>query len=205
MQRPDLECPSARRARRCVLLTGVVGLLAVGLILAAARPAPPVARAARLLHIDPLTDPAMPSSSSLQPLAFLVGGRWAGTFEAPDGTARRLVRTYEWSFGRRLLVGKSFRIENEGVVQTRETIFAWSDEAGRIVFWDFIDAGGYGEGFVDVRGDALYMEARILGSEHPDWRLLLTHEHEDRHTIRVEVPGPEGWVDAGAFTYVREK
>lgn len=63
-----------------------------------------------------------------------------------------------------MIRGQSFRHKGETRVQSRETYFAWSDEQKRIIFWDFLDSGGYGQGTVEARNDTLYMEATIVAA-----------------------------------------
>lgn len=158
---------------------------------------------------DPLkrksSNPAMKTTQQegLHALDFLIGGQWKGTFEAPSGEQVTLARTYEWSFDERLIIGKSFAYREGRPIQTRQTIFAWDDRAKQIIFWDFMEAGGYGEGFVEVREEDIYMEARIVGSDHPNWRLVLIQEDDQHQTIRVEIPEQGEWVDAGTFRYAR--
>ncbi len=42
------------------------------------------------------------------PLAHWVGGQWVTTFKTPKGEEVRTIRSYEWSFDRRVLIGRSF-------------------------------------------------------------------------------------------------
>lgn len=159
---------------------------------------------------QPGTFPAQPAPATaplpvpqLQPIAHWIGGRWIGEFEA-GGRKFTTVRTYEWAFDRRMIVGRSFALRDGRLVQTRETPYYWNPDTGRIEFLDFIDNGGYGAGWLAPRDGQLYMDATIVGNpQHPSWRAWI-RESPDAHVIRVEALRDGKWIDFGTYPYRRE-
>jgi hypothetical protein len=147
---------------------------------------------------------AFAQADPLAPLADWVGGRWVAEVDA-GGRKLKIVRTYEWSFDKRLLVGRSFGERDGQPVQTRETVFFWNPEAKRIEFTDFIDNGGFGAGSVEPRDGELYMDVTVHGNpKHPSWRAWL-RAGADTQVIRVEALREGKWVDFGTYPYRRER
>ena len=164
-----------------------LGLCAAWLLLAAAA----VAQDARP---DPLA-----------PLAHWVGGQWVSTVKSASGEEGRIIRSYEWSFDRRVLVGRSFGERGGKRVQTHYTLYVWNPESQRIEFTDVIDQGGFGVGFVEPRDGKIYLEARIVGNDkHPHWRAWVTREADDAESFRIEAEQKGAWAPFGTWVYRRE-
>jgi len=145
--------------------------------------------------------PAAPNP--LEPIAHWVGGEWVATVEAAPGRQIKLIRRYEWSFDRRLIVGRSYGEAPDGRRrQTRETVFAWNADTKRIEFTDHIDLGGHGLGYIEPRDGGLYMEARIVGSPHPPWRAWVNETGDDQ-ALRAEGLRDGRWETYGNFAYKR--
>jgi hypothetical protein len=145
--------------------------------------------------------PAGTPPSPLAPIAHWVGGQWVGLLQSPSGKSVTLIRTYEWSFDKRLVIGRSFGEVDGQRRQSRETVYAWNPDTKRIEFTDFIDNGGWGAGFVEPRDGKLYMEARVVGNPgHPSWRAWI-EENGDKQVIRVEAQKDGQWVPFGTFPY----
>ena len=143
-------------------------------------------------------------AAELDPIAHWVGGRWVGTFEA-GGRKFTLIRTYEWAFDGRVILGKSFAERDGTLVQQRETPFYWNPETRRIEFVDVLDNGGFGAGWLDRRDGQLYMDVRIVGNpKHPSWRGWV-RESPDAQVIRIEAQQGGTWVDFGTYAYRRER
>lgn len=149
-----------------------------------------------------------PAANPLSILDSWVGGRWVLTLERPDGTKTTVTRTYEWAFDRRVLRGRSDGERGGKPHQARETIYFWNPQTKRIEFLDFIDDGGFGNGWLERRDGAIYMEAKIVGNrKHPDWRAWVGEDAGgSRQSIRVESRLPNGeWKSLGTFDYRRER
>ena len=142
----------------------------------------------------------------LAPLAHWVGGEWTGQFELPGGRKLTLVRTYQWSFDQRLLVGRSFGEVEGRRRQSRETHFFWNPATQRIEFHDFLDqGGGYGAGVVELRDGAIHMDVKIVGNPgHPDWRARITESGDDQ-LIEVEALKDGQWGPFGKYAYRRQR
>jgi hypothetical protein len=147
---------------------------------------------------------AQTAPNPLEPIAHWVGGEWVTTVEVAPGRQIKVIRRYEWSFDRRLMIGRSFGEAPDGRRrQTRETVFVWNAEAKRIEFSDHIDTGGHGLGFVEARDGGLYMEVpRMVGGSHPTWRAWLK-EAGDEQQLRVEALIDGAWKEYGNFPYKR--
>ena len=138
----------------------------------------------------------------LAPIAHWVGGRWEGTFES-GGKTFTVVRTYDWSFDGRVIIGRSFARRDGNLVQTRETPFYWNPESRRIEFVDFLDNGGYGAGTLVARDGRLFMDVKVIGNPgHPSWRASI-REEPDAQVIHVEASSGGNWVDFGTYPYRR--
>jgi hypothetical protein len=145
------------------------------------------------------------AAEPLAPLAHWVGGQWVSTVKTSKGEEVRIIRSYEWSFDRRVLIGRSFGERAGKRVQTRFTVFLWNPEARRIEFTDVIDQGGFGAGFVELRGGQLFMESRIVGNDkYPAWRAWITRETDGAESFRIEAMQKDAWAPFGTWTYRRE-
>lgn len=148
--------------------------------------------------------PSPAPENPLMVLASWVGGRWVGEFDAGNGNKFKAIRTYQWGFDQRLLIGRSFGEFGGKTVQTRETVFYWNPATQRIEFTDFIDKGGFGAGFLERRDGRIYMEAQVVGNPgHPSWRAWMD-ELPDSQVLKVEAQKDGKWADFGTYPYRRE-
>lgn len=146
------------------------------------------------------TVPSLPPSPPA-PLAHWVGGEWVGSLQIGSGKKMTLIRTYEWSFDKRLIIGRSFGEVDGKRRQSRETLYYWNADTKRIAFTDFIDQGGFGAGTLEPRDGKLYMEATVVGNaQHPSWRAWIT-ETGQQQVIHVEAMKNGQWVDFGSYPY----
>jgi hypothetical protein len=146
-----------------------------------------------------------PAADALAPLAHWVGGEWVATVKAPNGDEVRIIRSYEWSLDRRVLIGRSYGERAGKRVQTRYVLFLWNPEAKRIEFTDVIDQGGFGQGWIEARDGGFYMEARIVGNEgHPHWRAWVSREADGAESFRIEAEQRGAWAPFGTWVYRRE-
>lgn len=152
----------------------------------------------------PTAQTASPAPHPLDPIAHWVGGEWVTTVEPAPGRQVKVIRLYEWSFDRRLIIGRSFAEAPDGRRrQTRETVFSWNADAKRIEFVDHHDTGGHGLGFVEARDGDLFLDVpRIVGDSHPTWRAWI-RESADAQQLRVEAWVDGAWKPYGNFPYRR--
>lgn len=149
-----------------------------------------------------LAQTAAPAANPLAPLAHWVGADWVGSLEIGSGRKMTLIRRYEWSFDRRLLIGRSFGEVDGQRRQSRETVFFWNADTKRIEFTDFIDQGGFGNGWLEVRDGQIFMDVKVVGGKHPSWRAWIK-ESGDEQVIRVEAEREGRFVDFGTYPYQR--
>jgi hypothetical protein len=153
---------------------------------------------------DSATTDAAAGHPMLKPLAHWVGGRWVGAFES-GGRRFTLVRTYNWSFDGRTLIGRSFGERDGKLVQSRETIYFFNPDTKRIEFSDYIDSGGVGLGWLEVRDGQIYMDVKVVGNAgHPPWRAWIKDD-ADSQVIKVEALRDGKWIDFGTYPYRRER
>lgn len=157
----------------------------------------------------PAAAPAVAAQAKPAPqlagLAHWVGGKWVGEFEA-GGRKFTVIRSYEWSFDGRLLIGKSFGVREGKPFQTRETVYFWNPETRRVEFTDYLDAeGGFGQGYLETRDGQIYMDVKIVGNPgHPSWRAWMK-EDPDSQVIKVEAWRDGKWSDFGTYPYKRQR
>lgn len=133
-----------------------------------------------------------------------VGGRRVGEVEA-GGRKFIWVRTYEWTFDRRMVVGRSFALRDGKLMQSRETPYFRNVSTKRVEFHDFIDNDGQGAGGMERRDGQLYMEARIVGNpKHPPWRAWIRKEPA-AHVIRMKADNSGKQIDFGICPYKGER
>jgi hypothetical protein len=149
---------------------------------------------------------AQTAADALAPLAHWVGGQWVATVKTSGGEELRLIRSYEWSFDRRVLIGRSFGERGGKRVQSRYTLYLWNPETKRIEFTDVLDQGGFGLGFVEMRDGGLYLEARIVGNDgHPNWRAWISGAADGAESFRIEADQKGAWAPFGTWVYRRER
>lgn len=148
---------------------------------------------------------AQTAADAWAPLAHWVGGQWVATVKTPGGEELRLIRSYEWSFDKRVLIGRSFGERGGQRVQSRYTLFLWNPETKRIEFTDVLDQGGFGLGFVEQRDGGLYLQARIVGNDgHPHWRAQVSRAADGAESFRIEAEQKGVWAPFGTWVYRRE-
>ncbi len=95
--------------------------------------------------------PAAAAPGKLDAFAPLIGRNW--TAPLPNGVLMDTQR-FEWLYGRKF-VRNTHAVKNAKgeVVYDGETVYAWDERAGRIVWWYWNASGGYLEGTASVGAD----------------------------------------------------
>jgi len=118
----------------------------------------------------------------LQPLAFLAGSCWKGTFAGRAVTDEHCFRwVYDGRFLRDHHVVRGDSIPYEG-----ESTYAWDGAQKRIVYWYIAQPGFYSQGTVEPTAGALVFHDNLVTSSS---RQLLTTWRQtgpDAYTVRVE-------------------
>jgi hypothetical protein len=130
-----------------------------------------------------------PEAGNFQPMAFLVGSCWKGTF--PDGKSTD-EHCYEWVWGGKFVrdrhVVKSARPDYEG-----ETLFAWDAPRKQIVFWYFSNQGFYTTGALEPRNGELVIPETVVGEKTQERKTVIRPNGADSYTVRSEMKEASGW------------
>jgi hypothetical protein len=130
----------------------------------------------------PKPEGAADSSSvqSLDAVAWLVGGTWAGHGKLPDGRTVQAEESYHWGPGRQSI---RFTAKTSGGGLTgakADGVIFFENKAGKVVLWNVRPQGGLSESIL-VRADP--GGCVFQGS---DGRSVLTHNGRDRISRTVE-------------------
>ncbi|MEY2457720.1 MAG: hypothetical protein QOK06_2850 [Acidimicrobiaceae bacterium] len=152
----------SRSSARCVLLF-------VGLILSIA---------------VPRSSPAQttPAFDKLQPLAFLAGSCWKGTFKGRTVTDEHC---FTWKFGGRFLRDRHV-VRGDSIPYEGETTYAWDGPQNRIVYWYIAQPGFYSHGQVESADGALRFRDNLVTSRERELRITWRRSGTDAYNVLVE-------------------
>lgn len=133
------------------------------------------------------TAQAAPDMSSLQPLAFLAGCCWKGTFPGRSITDEHCFR---WQYDRHFLRDHHV-VRGDSVPYEGETTYAWDAQQRQIVYWYIALPGFYSEGRVDTAGASIVFHDRLVaGPDKRELRSIWQRTGQDTYTVRnLEVSG----------------
>jgi hypothetical protein len=171
-------------------------------------PPDPAARAAELKErierskkgsaAPPVSSAASPPPGDLDPVSWLVGGRWEGKGTMPDGGVLQVEEIYRWGPARRSI---RFRAQNAGAQGKNgsavEGILFFESKAGKIVLWNVKPGGGLTESLV-TRADHGGVEF-----EGADGRVRLGRQAGDHQTRVVDRLQGGAWTTVVNATYER--
>lgn len=123
-----------------------------------------------------------PAFDKLQPLAFLAGSCWKGTFA---GRAVTDEHCFEWIYGGRFLRDHHV-VRGDSVPYEGETTYAWDAGQKRIVYWYIALPGFYSHGQVDVTDGALVFRDNLVTSTPRELRTTWRRSGADGFTVLVE-------------------
>jgi hypothetical protein len=118
----------------------------------------------------------------LQPLAFLAGSCWKGTFA---GRAVTDEHCFAWMYGGRFLRDHHV-VRGDSVPYQGETTYAWDARQKRIVYWYIALPGFYSHGSVDVADGALLFRDNLVTSTPRQLRTTWRRSADDAYTVLVE-------------------
>jgi len=142
--------------------------------------------------------------SAYQPLAFLVGHCWCGTF--PDGRATD-EHCFSWIYGGRFVrdehvVHRAGRPDDFG-----ESIYLWDSTSGQLQYLYIESAGGFSRGTVSGGPEVLVFPPTTY-SEHGQsqtYRSRWERKGEDAYDVVTEFQQSDRWVPAFSVHMVRVK
>jgi hypothetical protein len=133
------------------------------------------------------------TAAPYQPLAFLVGHCWKGTF--PDGQVTD-QHCFSWIYGGRFV--RDEHVVHRGAGQPDafgESIYLWDAPSGKLEYLYIESAGGYSRGTVSAEGDALvfppaaYTEAGHTQTYRSRWQ----RSGSDAYDVVTEFEVNERW------------
>ena len=145
-----------------------------------------------------LASVSMPSISqtppAYQPLAFLVGHCWKGTF--PDGKVTD-QHCFSWIYGGKFVRDEHVVHRGEGRPDAfGESIYLWDASAKQLQYLYIESAGGYSRGTVSAEGDALVFPAtsHLEGGQTQIYRARWQRAGGDAYAVVTEFQEKGRWV-----------
>ena len=128
-------------------------------------------------------------SVNFQPLEFLVGSCWTGTF--PDGKQTD-EHCFEWVFDRKFI--RDRHTVRGGTPYGGETIYAWDASVGHPTFWYWNTDGQVITGQVHYTSEGIIFPERVVNEKGTTelkavWRRL----DADRYRVEQFAKAGEGW------------
>ena len=122
------------------------------------------------------------SVDKLQPLSFLAGSCWKGTFA---GRAVTDEHCFEWIMGGRFLRDHHV-VRGDSVPYEGETTYAWDAAQKRITYWYIALPGFYSHGNVEHADHALIFHDNLVTSTQRHLLTTWRRSGPDAYTVRVE-------------------
>jgi hypothetical protein len=122
------------------------------------------------------------STDKLQPLSFLAGSCWKGTF---TGRAVTDEHCFEWIMGGRFLRDHHV-VRGDSVPYEGETTYAWDAAQKRITYWYIALPGFYSQGNVEAADHALVFHDNLVMSTERQLLTTWRGSGADAYTVRVE-------------------
>ena len=121
-------------------------------------------------------------SANLQPLAFLAGSCWKGTFAGRTVTDEHC---FSWIYNGRFLRDHHV-VRGDSVPYEGETTYAWDAPAKRITYWYIALPGFYSQGNVEPSDGALVFHDNLVTSSSRKQLVTWRRSGPDAYTVRVE-------------------
>jgi hypothetical protein len=118
----------------------------------------------------------------LDPLSFLAGSCWKGTF---TGRAVTDEHCFRWIMGGRFL-RDHHTVRGDSVPYEGETTYAWDDAEKRITYWYIALPGYYSHGIVEAQDHALVFHDNLVMSTERHLISTWTGSGPDAYTVRVK-------------------
>ena len=137
-----------------------------------------------------------------QPLAFLVGSCWEGTF--PDGKSTD-KHCFEWVYGGKFIRDRH-RSGGQKAPYEGETWHGWDTERGSLVFWYFNSLGGVSTGTALPTAEGIVFPERHVSSQGiREFRSVWKQTSADSYkTVLMEKTG-EDWVEVWTMSFKRSR
>ena len=120
--------------------------------------------------------------SKLEPLAFLAGSCWKGTFAGRNVTDEHC---FKWVYDGRFL-RDHHTVVGDSVPYEGETTYAWDAGQKQIVYWYIALPGFYSHGDVEPSDGALLFHDSLRTAQARKLRTTWRRAGSDAYTVRVE-------------------
>ncbi len=139
---------------------------------------------------------ASPPQAPYEPLTFLIGHCWKGTFA---GDQRTDEHCFSWIYGGKFVRDEHVVRGSDGrAVQSGESIHLWDASSGQLQYLYVESSGGFCRGTVSVQSDALvFPPAGCVDMESGKTRTIRSRWQragEDAHEVLTEFQVPDRWV-----------
>lgn len=121
-------------------------------------------------------------SANLEPLAFLAGSCWKGTFAGRNVTDEHC---FKWIYNGRFLRDHHM-VVGDSVPYEGETTYAWDAAQKKIVYWYIALPGFYSHGTVARVDSVLLFDDSLRTTQARQLRIEWHRSGADSYTIRVE-------------------
>jgi hypothetical protein len=121
-------------------------------------------------------------STNLEPLAFLAGSCWKGTF---TGRAVTDEHCFTWIYNGRFLRDHHVVVGNRDPYEG-ETTYAWDAGLKQIVYWYIALPGFHSHGNVEPSDGALVFHDNLRTADAKQLSTTWTRNGNDAYTVRVE-------------------
>jgi hypothetical protein len=161
----------------------------------------PVALA--LVLLPALTVQAAGPHAAYQPLSFLVGHCWKGTFPGSQTTDEHC---FSWIYGGKFVRDEHVVHRAGAPDEFGETIYLWDATAGQLQYLYIESGGGYSRGTVSADGATLVFPPssyRENGSEQV-YRSRWQRSGDDAYDVVTEFQSKDSWVPGFALHMRRQ-
>ncbi len=137
--------------------------------------------------------PAAARTSPFQPLAFLVGHCWKGTFQ--DGS-RTDEHCFSWIYGGKF-VRDRHTVHAEGRADGHgESIYFWNPGTNQLEYLYIESEGGFSQGSVSSKDGALIFPATqfVQDGQTQTYRSRWQSDGKDAYEVLAEFQGKDSWV-----------
>jgi hypothetical protein len=145
--------------------------------------------------------------STLDNLAWLVGGKWVAKIKSPDGGALVVEAQFEWAGHKKAIKYEIVFRGKEKPVTQYEGIYWWHPGKKQLARLQIDRAGNVTESLAAFDGDKMKQEniqSRADGKKQ-EQRVELTRDGDDAFVFKAFVQKDGNWVEAAAFKYTRER
>ncbi len=123
-----------------------------------------------------------PAFDKLQPMAFLAGSCWKGTF---TGRAVTDEHCFRWIMNGRFLRDHHV-VRGDSVPYEGESTYAWDTDQKRIVYWYLALPGFYSHGNVEPAENGLVFHDDLVTPAPRKLHITWTRSGPDAYTVRVD-------------------